>query len=80
MSRHDRNEWIAKRAYALWEASGRPHGRDGEHWAQAVRERDALESTHASADGREVLVRFRPRRPAATSPKPIGHPPAIANG
>lgn len=78
MSRHDRNEWIAKRAYA--EVSGRQHGRDCEHWAQAVRERDELERTQASADGREVLVRFRPRPPAATSPKPIARPPAIASG
>jgi hypothetical protein len=41
---HDeRQEWINKRAYGLWEAAGRPHGQDHEHWAQAVRERDELE-------------------------------------
>jgi len=38
-----RREWISKRAYALWEAAGRPHGHDGEHWEQAVREREEFE-------------------------------------
>lgn len=39
----ERAEWIAKRAYSLWEADGRVHGKDEEHWRQAVRERDELE-------------------------------------
>lgn len=56
-----RHEWISKRAYAIWEEQGRPDGRDGEHWRQAVAERDALERTQASVDGREVLVKFRPK-------------------
>ncbi|QRM57413.1 DUF2934 domain-containing protein [Sinorhizobium sp. BG8] len=38
-----RTEWISKRAYSIWELEGRPHGRDDEHWKQAVRERDELE-------------------------------------
>ncbi|AUW43586.1 DUF2934 domain-containing protein [Rhizobium leguminosarum] len=69
-----RHEWINKRAYAIWEERGRPHGRDDEHWRQAVAERDALERTKASSDGREVLVKFRPKpqRPEA--------PPASWNG
>lgn len=29
---------VARRAYALWEDHGRPHGQDKEHWAQAERE------------------------------------------
>ena len=36
-------EWISKRAYSLWEEAGRPHGRDEEHWAQAVQEREEFE-------------------------------------
>lgn len=39
----ERQEWIEKRAYGLWEASGRPHGKDREHWEQAARERAELE-------------------------------------
>jgi hypothetical protein len=29
---------VARLAYALWEQQGRPHGRDQEHWHQAVRQ------------------------------------------
>lgn len=39
----ERQEWISKRAYGLWEANGRPHGKDREHWEQAARERAELE-------------------------------------
>lgn len=39
----ERLEWISKRAYSLWEAEGRPHGKDREHWEQAARERAELE-------------------------------------
>jgi len=39
----ERQEWINKRAYSLWEAEGRPHGKDQEHWEQAARERADLE-------------------------------------
>ena len=39
----ERGEWIARRAYALWEADGRQHGKDRDHWEQAARERDELE-------------------------------------
>jgi hypothetical protein len=60
-----RDEWIAKRAYALWELSGHLSGHDAEHWIQAVRERDELERTRASLDGAEVLVRFRLKSPTA---------------
>lgn len=43
MNEDERQEWISKRAYALWEADGRPHGKDSEHWEQAVRERAEFE-------------------------------------
>lgn len=39
----ERQEWISKRAYSLWETAGRPHGKDQEHWEQAARERAELE-------------------------------------
>ena len=32
------NEKIAERAYQIWQASGRPDGKDQEHWFQAERE------------------------------------------
>lgn len=31
----DDNERIAKKAHELWEAEGRPHGRDQDHWDSA---------------------------------------------
>ncbi|MBY5489776.1 DUF2934 domain-containing protein [Rhizobium leguminosarum bv. viciae] len=49
-----REEWIKKRAYALWEEEGYPTGRDSIHWEQARHERDRLEGSAASSDGKEV--------------------------
>jgi hypothetical protein len=34
----DTEKTVRERAYAIWEAAGRPHGRDRDHWFQAVRE------------------------------------------
>ncbi|AYG61236.1 DUF2934 domain-containing protein [Rhizobium jaguaris] len=53
------HEWIKKRAYSLWEEAGHPHGRDQDHWNQAVAEREDLERTQASVDGNEVLVKYK---------------------
>ncbi|ASW10910.1 MULTISPECIES: DUF2934 domain-containing protein [unclassified Rhizobium] len=55
----ERFEWISKRAYAIWEAAGRPWGCSHHHWEQAAKEREIMERTRASADGEEVLARFR---------------------
>lgn len=60
-------EWIKKRAYALWEEEGRPAGRDHAHWEQAIKERAALEGSAASADGKEVKSRAKRAVPAAKS-------------
>ena len=35
MTMQDDNELIAKKAHELWEAEGRPHGRDQIHWDEA---------------------------------------------
>ncbi len=56
-----RREWISKRAYALWEQAGRPHGLDGVHWDQAERERvsyeqNALGSTTTSKKRVKPLI------------------------
>ena len=34
----DTGSIVRERAYILWEQSGRPHGRDKDHWFQAIRE------------------------------------------
>lgn len=62
----ERNEWLRRRAYALWEAAGRPNGRDADHWHQAVEERDALERSRATIDGAEVLERLKRSVPIAS--------------
>lgn len=80
MKGQDRDEWIARRAYALWEQCGRQDGRDLEHWMEAVREHDELERTQASADGREVLVRFRPKTPTTAPRRRTRRAVAVAAG
>lgn len=35
MTTPDQRERILKKAYEIWEAEGRPGGRDMEHWVQA---------------------------------------------
>lgn len=55
----ERFEWISKRAYAIWEAAGRPWGCSQHHWEQAAKEREIMERTRASVDGKEVLVNLR---------------------
>ncbi len=54
-----KDDWINQRAYALWEAEGRPDGRGGEHWQQAAREYQLLERTRASADGSDLIERLK---------------------
>ncbi|MBY5333798.1 DUF2934 domain-containing protein [Rhizobium leguminosarum] len=49
-----REEWIKKRAYTLWEEEGYPIGRDSIHWEQARGEREALEGSAASSNGKEA--------------------------
>lgn len=33
-----KDDWIKKRAYALWEEEGQPQGKDAQHWEQASQE------------------------------------------
>jgi hypothetical protein len=35
---NDNHDATSRRAYAIWEQAGRPHGQDEEHWQQALRE------------------------------------------
>jgi hypothetical protein len=75
----DRNEWISRRAYSLWEEAAKPVGCDREHWLQAEQERVRLEVSMASEDGAEVTQRVRnQKRASATSRRhPKGESAAI---
>ncbi|MFB9949464.1 DUF2934 domain-containing protein [Rhizobium puerariae] len=42
-------EWIRKRAYALWEEEGYPTGKDREHWERAKLEHATLGPTASKA-------------------------------
>jgi hypothetical protein len=48
----NRYEWIANRAYRLWEKAGRPSGRDWDFWLAAEIEHD--HSQRARPDYRET--------------------------
>jgi len=71
----DRHERISERAYQIWVAEGRPHGRHDEHWQRAEREiaEEELRAAAALAD-RAVCAAgtAKPRRPrqAAAAKKP----------
>ena len=56
----DSEEKIRARAHQLWEAEGRPHGRDREHWEQAAGEL-ANETGPSSTD-----------RPPSAGAQPVG--------
>lgn len=58
MSR-SKDDWINQRAYALWEAEGRPAGRSDHHWQQAASEYKQLELTRASEDGSDLIERLQ---------------------
>jgi hypothetical protein len=63
----DRNEWISRRAYSLWEEAAKPVGCDREHWLQAEQERLRLEVSMASEDGAEVTQLARNRKKASAT-------------
>lgn len=72
----DRHERISERAYQIWVAEGRVHGRNEEHWRRA--ERDVAEeerrvaaalADRAVATTETTATRAR-RRPQAGSPSP----------
>lgn len=80
-----RREWISKRAYAIWEQAGRPHGHDADHWEQAASERDEFERVALVADpkpasAKKPLIEIskkaqaetaKPKKKAAAAEKPI---------
>jgi hypothetical protein len=56
MSDDDRHHRIRQRAHAIWEAQGRPHGLDREHWDQATRDIDAADAVAAKKPARAAAA------------------------
>jgi hypothetical protein len=61
-------ERIRSRAYELWESEGRPHGREIDHWLQAVQELAA--EKERSTVGVATAPARKPRSVSATAAKP----------
>lgn len=72
-----RDEWIEKRAYAIWEAEGYPSGRDTVHWEQASNERIIFEKSKTKKAKSSVTPKAKRQAaitealglPAKTAPK-----------
>ena len=71
-----RDEWIMKRAYALWEEEGYPTGRDSIHWEQATKERAVMDTTAPHG----LAVKPKAKTPSSKAAKANGStpPPAIS--
>jgi hypothetical protein len=65
--RSDREERIKERAYAIWLAEGRVHGRHQDHWHRAEREIAAEDSAGKAAGGATARRPSRPRAAAAST-------------
>ena len=65
-------ERIRTRAYELWEAEGRPEGREVDHWLQAAQGLAAERETSA------VGAATRARKPRSTGAAPAKRSPATA--
>ncbi len=60
-----REQIVRDTAYAIWEAEGKPVGRNAEHWRQA--EERVATSLSASPDARAAKPKTAARKPAATA-------------
>lgn len=64
-------DWIAKRAYAIWEEEGRPEGRHDSHWRMAVLDFEAMQETVGALAGLpEEPAEPKKKKVAVKSSKP----------
>jgi Protein of unknown function (DUF2934) len=69
---------IRNRAYELWEAEGRPEGREVDHWLRAAQEVSGEVAAETSVVGTPVARRPRTPRSATTAASPATRTPAAA--
>ena len=72
-----REQIVRDTAYAIWEAEGKPEGRDAEHWRLAE-ERGSASLT--GADGKAKAPAKSKTKDAAPKAKDIAATPAAAGG
>jgi hypothetical protein len=65
----EREQRIRERAYLLWEADGRPHGRDVEYWERACELTGVAESAGSGVLPDPGTVPGRPRQGGVTKAK-----------
>ncbi|HEV7467958.1 MAG TPA: DUF2934 domain-containing protein [Candidatus Dormibacteraeota bacterium] len=70
---------IRNRAYELWEAEGRPEGREVDHWLRAAQEVSGEVAGETSAVGTSATRRPRTPRSASTATSPATRTPAAAS-
>ena len=64
---------IRQRAYEIWEAAGRPEGREVEHWEQAMRELEM--QVHAQPMVTDIPAEKPAKKKAASKVTPIEEAP-----
>lgn len=69
---------VRERAYALWEAEGRPHGRNQEHWSRAVAEFASASPPPTTAPATKSSVTIASVRQAPAIPA-MSIPPLSGN-
>lgn len=69
----DSENWIKQRAYELWEADGRPHGKHDEHWQQAAAEFKAKHNGKSPVSASKAPA----KRKAPVKAEPVASDPSI---
>lgn len=76
MAQIDREPLIRERAYLLWEAAGRPSGRDLDYWLQAEASLGLAAKTTASEPRKPRAATRPPAKPKAAAARVGAVPPA----
>jgi hypothetical protein len=75
-------DWIARRAYTLWEDEGRPDGRDADHWQTAEQDWQALAtaSDRTRSNAKRRVAKARALTPDAAVDTGAGQEPTTKAG
>jgi hypothetical protein len=84
----DKESWLQRRAYQIWQEAGESHGQHEDHWHQAAREYDQAMSSQAEPaapagglqPGSDLEQDLIETPPPADAAEPTGSPAPIGNG